>query len=170
MSDSAASSPANPGEAPVAISPTGRRTAETVRWRRVAFAHLVVTLAGAGILIWIAQPVSGPVWESLPQAGFWQLLVASAVVLGGVGGVLEGLALRSGLSALAVVVLVGVAVPGLWLPVLALGRWFSDQQDYLIQTGALTAGLLGWLLLMVVIAGTAVAVATLGRRRGQHDE
>lgn len=59
--------------------------------------------------------------------------------------------------------LVGASVPGLWLPLLAVGRWFPDQQGDLIETGQLVAGLVGWLMFMVVTAAVAAAVA--GRRR-----
>ena len=99
-----------------------------------------------------------------------QLLVGSAAVVGGIGGVLEGLALRYGVPSLAVVVLGGAAVPGFWLPLLTLGRWFPDQGDDLIETGHLAAGLIGWLLLMAVIAAVAASVSGAGRRPGRHDE
>ena len=159
----------NPEEVPstASLAPRGKGSA---RPGQVALAHLGVTLLGAGVLIWVAQPVSGSAWESWPNAGFWQLLVGSAAVVGGIGGVLEGLALRYGLSWLAVVVLVGAAVPGLWLPLLTLGRWYPDQGRDLIETGLLVAGLIGWLLLMVVIAAVAASVSGAGPRRSPHDD
>lgn len=163
MSDSAT----DRGEVSVA-SPGPRANTRTVQWGRIALAHLVVTLLGAGVLIWDSQPVSGSPSESLPNAGYWQLLAGSAFVVGGIGGVLEGLALRYGKSLLAVVVLAVAAVPGLWLPLLTLGRWYPDQRGDLIETGLLVGGLVGWLLLMAVIAAVAVSVANASRQRGTH--
>lgn len=146
------------GEVPVVTSSRASR--------RVAIAHLVVTLAGVAILAWMAHPTYGSMTESLPDAGFWRLLVGSAVALGGIGGVLEGLALRFGQSLLAIVVLVVAAMPGLWLPALALGRWFSEQQGDLIEAGALTGGLAGWLLLMITMFSVSALVSSAGRRSG----
>src|SRR6476659_6601532 len=77
--------------------------------RRVAVAHLVVTLLGVGLLVWDARPFSGPVTESLPNTGGWQLLAMSAVIVGGIGGLLEGFALRHGQGTLAVALLVGAS-------------------------------------------------------------
>ena len=127
--------------------------------RRVAVAHLLVALLGVGLLFWDARPFSGPVTESLPSSGGWQLLAASAVIVGGIGGLMEGLSLRYRHGVLAVAVLVAASVPGLWLPLLAVGRWFPDQQGDLIETGQLVAGLVGWLVFMVVIAAVAATVA-----------
>ena len=101
---------------------------------RVAIAHLVVTLLGVGLLVWDARPFSGPVTESLPNTGGWQLLAVSAVLIGGVGGLLEGLTLRFRHGVLAVAVLVSASVPGLWLPLLALGRWYPDLDDCFLVT------------------------------------
>jgi len=134
---------------------------------RVAVAHLLVMLLGVGLLFWDALPFSGPVTESLPNTGGWQLLAASAVIVGGIGGLLEGFALRYGQGTLAVALLVGASVPGFWLPLLAVGRWFPDQQGDLVETGRLVGGLVGWLMFMAVIAAVAAAVA--GRRRPPHD-
>jgi hypothetical protein len=122
----------------------------------------MVTLLGIGVLVWDARPFAGPWTQSLADPGGWQLLAASAVIVGGVGGLLEGLALRYRHGALAVGLLVAASVPGLWLPLLAVGRWFPDQQGDLISTGQLVDGLVGWLMFMVVVA--AVAAALAGRR------
>jgi hypothetical protein len=131
--------------------------------RRVAVAHLMVTLLGVGLLVWEARPFSGPVTQSLPNTGFWQLLAASAVIVGGVGGLLEGLALRYRHEALAAGILVAASVPGFWLPLLALGRWFPDQQGDLISTGDLVGALVGWLMFMVVVAAVAATLAGVRR-------
>jgi hypothetical protein len=124
-------------------------------------AHAVVALLGIAILVWDARPFIGPATDSLPNAGFWQLLAASAVVIGGLGGGLEGLALRNGKPLLAAAVLVAASVPGLWLPLLTLGRWLPDQGDDLVRTGSLVGGVAGWLMLMAVLAAVA---AVSGRR------
>jgi hypothetical protein len=137
--------------------------------RRVAITHLVVTLLGIGILIRDARPFSGPVAQSLPNTGGWQLLATSAVIVGALGGLLEGLALRFPHGLLAMAALVGASVPALWLPLLALGRWYRDQKGDLIETGQLVAGLVGWLMFTVVIAAVAAASAVAGRRRAPHD-
>jgi hypothetical protein len=105
------------------------------------------------------------VTESLPNAGYWQLLIASAVVIGGIGGILEGLALRYGPPILALFILAVASVPGLWLPLLTLGRWFSQQQDDLVDTGLLTGALAGWLMFMLVIGTVGAAVAAVGHPR-----
>ena len=159
MSESAAGA----GEVPM-DAPHGPHAAASRR--RVAIAHLVLTLFGVGLLIWDARPFSGPVTESLPNAGGWQLLAASAVIFGGLGGLLEGIALRYRHGTLAVGLLVAASVPGFWLPLLAVGRWSPDQQGDLISTGKLVGGLVGWLMFMAVIAAVAAAVA--GRRRAPH--
>lgn len=153
------------GDVPTA-APQGPHTVAS--GRRVAIAHLAVTLLGVAILVWDARPFSGPVTPSLPNTGGWQLLATSAVIVGGIGGLLEGLALRFRHGVLAVAVLVSASVPGLWLPLLALGRWYPDQQGDLIETGQLVGGLVGWLLFMVVIAAVAAASAVAGRRRAPH--
>jgi hypothetical protein len=142
------------GDLPV-TAPAGTRRSTAAWPGRVALAHVVVALLGTGILLWVAAPFSGPVTESLPNAGYWQLLAASAVVVGGIGGGLEGLALRCGRPLLAVAVLVAASVPGLWLPLLTLGRWFPDQGDDLIGTGSVVGGIAGWLMLVVVLASVA---------------
>jgi hypothetical protein len=105
------------------------------------------------------------VTESLPNAGYWQLLIAPAVVIGGIGGILEGLALRYGPPILALFILAVASVPGLWLPLLTLGRWFSQQQDDLVDTGLLTGALAGWLMFMLVIGTVGAAVAAVGHPR-----
>lgn len=136
--------------------------------RRVAVAHLVVTLVGVGLLAWDARPFSGSVTESLPNAGGWQLLAASAVIVGGIGGLLEGIALRHHHGGLAVGLLLAASVPGFWLPLLAVGRWSPDQSGDVIATGQLVGGMVAWLMFMAVIAGVAAAVA--GRRRPPNDD
>lgn len=152
------------GDVPV-DAPHGPHAA--VPRHRVAVAHLVVTLLGVGLLVWDARPFSGPVTESLPNSGGWQLLAASAIFVGGIGGLLEGLALRYRHGAVAVGLLVAASVPGFWLPLLAVGRWFPEQQGDLIATGELVGGLVAWLMFMAVIAVVASAVA--GRGRAPHD-
>ena len=150
------------GDLPVTAPSRTRRSTAAPGPGRIALAHVVVALLGTGILLRDAAPFSGPVTESLPNAGHWQLLVASAVVVGGVGGGLEGLALRCGRPLLAVAVLVAASVPGLWLPLLTLGRWFPDQGDDLIGTGSVAGAVAGWLMLVAVLAAVAAAI---GRRR-----
>jgi hypothetical protein len=61
-----------------------------------------------------------------------------------------------------VAVLVAASVPGLWLPLLTLGRWFPDQGDDLIGTGSVVGAVAGWLMLVAVLAAVAAAI---GRRR-----
>ena len=161
MSESARST----RDVPMAAPPSSHAS----RSRRIALAHLLVTLLGVGFLAWAARPFAGALTGTLPTSGYWQLLAASAVVLGGIGGLVEGLALRYHHGVLAVVALVAASVPGLWLPLLTLGRWFPDQQGDRVETGLLVGGLVGWLMFMAVIAVVAAATARVGRRHAVDD-
>src|SRR5690242_12972341 len=140
MSESATGAGDVPMDAPHGPSAAARS--------RVMLAHVAVTLLGLGLLWWDARPFSGPVTESLPNSGGWQLLAASALVVGGIGGVLEGVALRYRYPTLAVVVLLAACAPGFWLPLLTVGRWYPDQRGDLVSTGQLMGGLAGWLMFM----------------------
>lgn len=136
-----------------------------LRRNGAGWGHLAVSVAGAGLLAWQAQPTSGEVTESLPNAGGWQLLICSAVLLGVAGGAVEGLLLRAGRAGWALVALLLAAVPGLWLPILTLGRWRPDQHGDQVATGRLVAALAGWLLTMLLAA--VLAAVAVRRRRGR---
>ena len=162
MSESATSA----GDVPTAPPPGSHASPAP---GRVALAHLLVTLLGVGVLAWDARPFAGPVTGTLPTSGYWQLLATSAVVVGGIGGLVEGLALRYRRGVLAVVALVAASVPGSWLPLLTLGRWFPDQRADRVETGLLVGALMGWLMFMAVIAFVAAAAAGVGRRHPADD-
>lgn len=124
-----------------------------------AGAHLLVAALGTALLAWDAAPMEYDGFTSTVQPGLWTLMFTSAAVFGCIGGLLEGAALATGHRTLAGQVLLGASVPALWMPSLALGRWFPDQDEAALGTSYLVAPVLGWLLFVGVLPLVAALVA-----------
>jgi hypothetical protein len=120
---------------------------------------------GATLLVWEALPLR---WEGLVHRGTvaWVTLLVSALLFGGVGGTVEGVALRESNRWLAWLLMGIAAVPALALAVFALGLWLPDVHQLPLDSRRLGVSLTGWLLFVVVLTLTALATAGRRGRRG----
>jgi hypothetical protein len=121
--------------------------------------HLSVYALGALLLLVVALPVASPNGLGLDSVS-WPLLLVPAAVVAAMGGLVEGLAFRAqrsalGWSALAVVVLLGMAAP-----LFFVGRWPGELRTA-TDTGLLVAAEAGWAAFMALLTASAVAA---GRR------
>jgi hypothetical protein len=130
--------------------------------RRILVVHACLLVVGAGVLLAVAVPLY---WDGLgaldPGALSWT--VPAALVVGAVGGALEGLLLGlwqpAGWVVAAFACLLGLYVPGVFASSFS---WVPSSQQVTASSGLATA-LLGWAMFMVVLTGIASA---LRRRDG----
>ncbi len=122
--------------------------------------HVGVYLLGALVLAAVAFPVAAQDGLALASIS-WPLLLIPVVVVAGIGGLLEGLAFRTGYRGLGWSVLAVAAVLGAAAPLFFVGRWPGETAADPTDPGALVAAELGWAGFVVLITAIALAV---GRR------
>ena len=138
-------------------------TADRGRTPPLLVAHAVLAVAGVVLVLGSSWPL---VWDGLwttPSSGLVVLVVVAAVVCGGIGGLVEGVALRTGHPAVGYLVALVASYPAFVVMELSTGRW--GDPDGPVETTDLGLPLVGWLLFTGVLTVTAAAVLRIRRRR-----
>jgi hypothetical protein len=138
-------------------------TAEPGRTPTPLLAHAVLAVAGAVLVVGSSWPL---VWDGLwttPPSGLVVLVVVAALVCGGIGGLVEGVAVRTGHPAVGYLVALVASYPAFVVMELSTGRW--GDPDGPVGTTDLGLPLVGWLLFTGVLTATAAVVLRIRRRR-----
>lgn len=128
---------------------------------RLLLVHLSVYAIGALLLWWIASPIRGGDIAGLESVS-WPMLSVPALVLGLVGGSVEGLARRisrHGFGWIAWVVFGVASVVGFYPAAFFVGRLPSESERFPTGIDDFIAAELAWLVFLVILTGIAVAVA-----------
>ena len=136
--------------------------ADTGRRPTLLVGHAVLGGIGLAALVGTSWPLAwdGP-W-STPSSGLVVLVVVSALVCGGIGGLVEGVAMRTGHPAVGYLVAVVAAYPAFVVMELSTGRWGAPDSP--VESADLGLPLVGWLLFVGVLTGVATAVVQIRRR------
>ncbi len=142
-------------------------TADPGRTPTLLVAHAVLAVAGVVLVLGSSWPL---VWDGLwtaPDSGLLVLVVVAALVCGGIGGLVEGVALRTGHPAIGYLVALVASYPAFVVVELSIGRWGDPGGP--VDTTDLGLPLVGWLLFVGVLTATATAVVRIRRRRSPTD-
>ena len=126
-------------------------------------AHAVLAAAGVVLVVASSWPL---VWDGLwtaPSVGLVLLVVVAALVCGGIGGLVEGVALRTGHPAIGYLVALAASYPAFVVVELSTGRW--GDPDGPVEATDLGLPLVGWLLFVGVLTASAAAVLRVRGRR-----
>lgn len=129
-----------------------------MRPRHVLLVHAAFFVVGLGLLFVFALPVS--VWDGVDPTGSGALwwTVPAALVVGAVGGGLEGLLLRV-FPPLGWTVAVVACFFGFLVPATFVGHWPGEHLPG--TSSAVAAAWFGWLLFVVVLTGGSLGVLAI---------
>ena len=136
--------------------------ADTGRRPTLLVAHGVLATTGVVLLVAASWPLA---WDGLwspPSSGLLVLALVSALVCGVIGGLVEGVALRTGHPVVGCLVALAAAYPAFVVMELSTGRW--GDPDGAVGSTDLGLPLVGWLLFVAVLTAVATVVLRIRRR------